>query len=209
MYLETASEVGGDYYDYRVDQDGNFTFAIGDVTGHGLKAGILVATAKSYFQNLWDQPGEVILQKTSEGIRGLRLRGMYMGMMVLQQKGNQYTITSAGMPPVLHYQKASGQVALLKLPGMFLGFHERQRFHQVEITLAEGDVLMALTDGLLEAKSPDREVFGIKQAGEKLKEFAHLTTEDICEQLIAYAREWTKEPEGFDDDLSMIIMKAK
>lgn len=209
FYLESASEVGGDYYDYRVDPDGNFTLAIGDVTGHGLKAGILVATAKSYFQNLWDQPGDAILQKTSAGIRGLRLRGMYMGLMVLQQKGNHYTVTSAGMPPLMHYKKATGKTDIIKLPGMFLGFHEKQRFHQAQLTLEQGDILLALTDGLLEAKNPSREVLGIQRVSQKLQELAHLTTEDMCTELVAYANQWMQQAGGLEDDLSMIILKGK
>ncbi len=209
LYLESASEVGGDYYDYRINPDGNFTFAIGDVTGHGLKAGILVATAKSYFQNLWDQPGEVILQKTSEGIRSLKLRGMYMGMMVLQQQGSHYTVTAAGMPPLLHFRKRSGEVEIIKLPGLFLGFHEKQQFQQQQVLLEEGDILLALTDGLLEAKNPSRKVLGIKRLANKLKELAHLTTSDISGELIRYGRTWIQNPGGFTDDLSMIILKGK
>lgn len=209
LYLETASEVGGDYYDYRVDPDGNFTLALGDVTGHGLKAGIMVATAKSYFQNLWELSGEAILQKTSEGISGLRLRGMYMGMMVLQQKASNFTITSAGMPPLMHYKKASGHIDIYKIPGMFLGFHEKQRFHQAQVVLQEGDFLIALTDGLLEAKNPEREVLGIQRVCEKIQELRRLTAEDLCQQLVSYAREWTQKPDGFDDDISMIIIKGK
>ncbi|AHM61542.1 Serine phosphatase RsbU [Flammeovirgaceae bacterium 311] len=209
LYLESASEVGGDYYDYRVDAEGNFTFAIGDVTGHGLRAGILVATAKSYFQNIWDQSGEFILQKTSAGIRGLKLRGMYMGMMVLQQKGNCFTVTGAGMPPLLHFKKADGHVEIIKLPGMFLGFHEQQRFCETQLQLQEGDILLALTDGLLESKDPAREALGIQRVAEKLKELTHLTTADICEQLIQYGKAWINDPSGFRDDLSMIILKGK
>ncbi|MBK7379017.1 MAG: hypothetical protein IPJ03_08430 [Ignavibacteriales bacterium] len=48
VYMKTATEVGGDYYDFNVDPDGTLTFAIGDATGHGMKAGIIVSMVKRY-----------------------------------------------------------------------------------------------------------------------------------------------------------------
>ena len=50
VYLKTATEVGGDYYDFSEEADGTLTVAIGDATGHGLRAGIMVAVAKSLSQ---------------------------------------------------------------------------------------------------------------------------------------------------------------
>jgi sigma-B regulation protein RsbU (phosphoserine phosphatase) len=50
--MDTATEVGGDYYDFHVSEDGTMTLAIGDATGHGVKAGIMVTAAKILFSNL-------------------------------------------------------------------------------------------------------------------------------------------------------------
>ena len=52
VHMSTAAEVGGDYYDFRQEEDGRLVIAIGDATGHGLRAGIMVAVTKSLFQGL-------------------------------------------------------------------------------------------------------------------------------------------------------------
>ena len=52
VYMKTASEVGGDYYDFDLTSDGTLTIALGDATGHGTKAGVMVALIKSLFNTM-------------------------------------------------------------------------------------------------------------------------------------------------------------
>lgn len=208
LYLSSASEVGGDYYDYVIDEKGDITFAIGDVTGHGLKAGILVATAKSYFQNLSAQTGASIMQAISRGIKNLKLRGMYMGLSIIKQSGSTFRITAAGMPPVLVYRQAGKTVEQIRLTGIFLGFHEKQQFKEAEIQLEAGDILLSMTDGLIECFNEEKESLGIGRLAEKLCEAAHLPSEDIVNTLIKCAEGWTKDT-LIRDDVSVIAIKMK
>ena len=70
VYMETATEVGGDYYDYSIQEDGWMTLALGDATGHGMKAGIMVAAAKSNFHTLAGEENQVeMLHRMSDGLR--------------------------------------------------------------------------------------------------------------------------------------------
>jgi hypothetical protein len=55
-YMETATEVGGDYYDYTLDSDGNLTIVLGDATGHGMQAGTVVTASKTLFQSMGNEP---------------------------------------------------------------------------------------------------------------------------------------------------------
>ena len=106
VYMETATEVGGDYYDYSIQDDGWMTLALGDATGHGMKAGIMVAAAKSNFHMLAGEKDQVkMLHRMSDGLRKMDLRMMYMGMIVMRCKDMKAEIISAGMPPVLWYRK--------------------------------------------------------------------------------------------------------
>ncbi|MEX2601931.1 MAG: 7TM diverse intracellular signaling domain-containing protein, partial [Balneolaceae bacterium] len=74
VFMETATEVGGDYYDFNVSKDGCMTIVVGDATGHGMKAGIMVATAKSYFHTLAGEDDLLtILRRMSSGFRNLDL----------------------------------------------------------------------------------------------------------------------------------------
>jgi serine phosphatase RsbU (regulator of sigma subunit) len=59
VYMRTATEVGGDYYDFHIGMDGTLTVVLGDATGHGMKAGTMVTTTKSLFNVLAPNPNIV------------------------------------------------------------------------------------------------------------------------------------------------------
>jgi hypothetical protein len=122
VWMQTATEVGGDYYDYHLNKDGSVLFVLGDATGHGLKAGIMVATAKSYFHTLAGSFDNLaILQRMSSGFRNLDLKLMFMGILLLKTDGHKTTISSAGMPPLLWFQNSNKSVNRLIQKGLPLG----------------------------------------------------------------------------------------
>src|SRR5690625_7386929 len=107
--MDTATEVGGDYYDYTTGPGNTLTFALGDATGHGMKAGIMVAAAKSYFHSLAREANVTdMLKRMSAGLNNMNMKMMYMGLVLARCHADQVEITSAGMPPVLHYKKELG-----------------------------------------------------------------------------------------------------
>ncbi|HEY0050389.1 MAG TPA: 7TM diverse intracellular signaling domain-containing protein, partial [Pyrinomonadaceae bacterium] len=83
-YMKPATEVGGDYYDFHVSEDGTLTVAVGDATGHGLKAGSVVTATKSLF-NAFAGESDIarIFQKTSAALKKMNLRGLFMAMAML------------------------------------------------------------------------------------------------------------------------------
>jgi serine phosphatase RsbU (regulator of sigma subunit) len=79
VYMQTANEAGGDYYDFMLHDDGTLTAAIGDATGHGLQAGTMVAATKSLFNSLAHIPHPVpILAEASHALRGMGFHNMYV-----------------------------------------------------------------------------------------------------------------------------------
>jgi serine phosphatase RsbU (regulator of sigma subunit) len=104
FHMETATEVGGDYYDYSIAKEGTLTIAIGDATGHGMKAGIMVSIIKSLFiteASRSDIPS--FFKKCSQSLKQMRLGNLYMAMMLVKIKGHELTASSAGMPPIYIY----------------------------------------------------------------------------------------------------------
>src|SRR5262249_48274780 len=80
-YMKTATEVGGDYYDFHLSDDGTLTVAIGDATGHGLKAGTVVTATKSLFEALAHQPDIThIFRQASCSLKRMNLRSLFMAM---------------------------------------------------------------------------------------------------------------------------------
>ena len=85
--MRTASEVGGDYYDYKVSEDGEVAVVIGDATDHGMKAGMMVSIIKSLFLSLVSSTEiKDFLNNCSHTIKQMKLKNLYMALMLLKIK---------------------------------------------------------------------------------------------------------------------------
>ncbi len=207
VFMETATEVGGDYYDYSIEQDGTLVLALGDATGHGMKAGIMVAAAKSYFHTLVHEADSLtLLKRMSNGLRNLDMKLMYMGFMVVQCKQDEFEIATAGMPPVLHFKNRERRVDDVVLKGLPLGSSIDYPYERKKIQLGQGDVLLMMSDGLMELFDPNREMLGTEKIAEILKNSNSYSAGDIINQLTQLIERWSggKEP---DDDITMMVLK--
>ena len=205
--MNTATEVGGDYVDYYIHGPEEVTFAIGDATGHGLKAGVMVATAKSHFQtHALSGSHDEILGKTSDGIRRLHLRGLYMCLGLLTLKDNKATWTAAGIPPLLHYVASTGEVEERLIKGLPLGVPRNGSTKNLSFTVAKGDVIVALTDGLPELFDIDRRSLGYDPIKAALKERSHLDPHGIIDGLVELADSW-RVSQPFNDDVTLLVIK--
>lgn len=210
VFMETAQEVGGDYYDFSVSNNGTLSIVVGDATGHGMKAGIMVATAKSYFHTLVNEHNNIdMIRRISSGIRSMDLKMMYMGMMVFRCVGHRIRYTSAGMPPVLHYSCASGQVNRLVLKSMPLGGKVEYPYEEKEIGLSPGDSLLLMSDGLMELFNEERELLGLSRIEQVFKEAAASSSaSNIISQITKLIDRWAGS-QAHEDDITVLALKAK
>jgi serine phosphatase RsbU (regulator of sigma subunit) len=209
VWMETATEVGGDYYDYHLNEDGTVTYVLGDATGHGLKAGIMVATAKSYFHTLaGNNDNLTILHKMSSGFRNLDLRLMYMGILLLKTDGDNTVISSAGMPPLLWYRKKFDAVSQLVHKGLPLGTKVNYKYQSETIHTKSGDVLLLMSDGLMELFNSDREMIGLERIEKILSENSDKKAQEIIEKLKSLAFEWAG-PLNNEDDITLMVIKIR
>ena len=109
--MRTATEVGGDYYDYMITNDKTLTVVIGDATGHGMKAGNMVVLIKSLFNTM----GHTFyipdfFNHCTRQIKKMNFGNLFMSMTVVKLRGNNLVVSVAGMPPVLLYKKEKGEV---------------------------------------------------------------------------------------------------
>lgn len=209
VHMSTATEVGGDYYDFNFTNDGVLTVAVGDVTGHGMKAGIIVATAKSYFLSLADREDNLeMLRKMSEGIRNLKLRMLYMGLTLLRYRNGQFELVAAGMPPALVYRKASNTVTQLVLKGLPLGSKRDFPYQKIVDSLAVGDCLLLLSDGLPELFNPQKQMLEYEPIESAFREASGLPAADIIRRLQKLADDW-RGPRMQDDDMTLVVIKRK
>lgn len=208
-FMEPSQEVGGDYYDFSVSKTGELTVALGDATGHGMKAGIVVATAKSYFHSLVNDHDNVdIIKKMSSGIKNMNIKMMYMGLMLLRCKENHIRFSSAGMPPSLIYRKESDSVEEILQKAMPLGSSPHFPYKESEINLKSGDVFFLFSDGLMELFNEKREQLGVERIGEKLKVISAGNASEILKGMRELRDEWLGKARQ-EDDVSIVVMKAK
>jgi serine phosphatase RsbU (regulator of sigma subunit) len=211
VYMKTAYEVGGDYYDFFETDDGTLTIAVGDATGHGLKAGTLVSIIKGLFLN---EAGNfqpeiyAFFDKSNRIIKQMNLGNLFMGLTLVRIKHNKGVIASAGMPPVYLYREKNRAVEeiVLKAPpiGAFYDFPYPHR----EVGLFTGDALLLLSDGLPELFNRDEEMFGYSRLKKLFAEIGGKTPGQIIDDLAAAGDSWLKgKPQ--DDDMTFVVLKVK
>jgi serine phosphatase RsbU (regulator of sigma subunit) len=208
VHMQTATEVGGDYYDYSIDKDGTLVLALGDATGHGMKAGIMVAAAKSYFHTLVHESDNLtILKRISAGLRNMNMRLMYMGLILVRCNNRDLDISIAGMPPVLHFCRESQSLKKIILKGLPLGSKTNYPYLSKKVKLNEGDVLLLMSDGILELFNEEREMLGIEKVADVIKNSNGYSANDIINQLKLLAESWTSGTTPHDD-ITLMVLKV-
>lgn len=208
--METATEVGGDFYDLVALPDGSYLIALADATGHGYKAGIMVATLKSYFQTLAGSlPPVEIMARISAGIESLGLRGMYTGLTLLHLQTEQAHLWCAGMPPVLVYHANTKSVSTYHTPAMFLGSKLHSPPEAVTISLESEDVMLLFTDGLNENRNVDKQQWGMSGVTQYLSQHGERTAQKIVLGIQETALHWRSPQDSPLDDISLFAIKKK
>ena len=150
----TANEVGGDYYDFLVLPDGRLGLLIGDASGHGIAAGLLMAIANATLKTAIEidpAPLEVArLLNTTLCRTGDRRAFMTLFYAVLEPDSGRLDYVCAGHPfPLL--RRTSGRVEELGEGSLPLGMRDEPTLPQGHLVLEPGDLLVLFTDGLAEA----------------------------------------------------------
>jgi len=207
-FIRTATEVGGDYYDFHLVPGGPLTVAVGDATGHGAKAGTMVTVVKTLFAG-YDAsiaPSR-FLAASAEKIKRMELGRMAMSFLVARFEPKQLTIAAAGMPPALIHRASSGTVEEIAFSATPLGTLGTD-YHEQIAQLASGDTVLLLTDGfpeLLDASGQQLGYAAVTQA------FADAATAESAEEVIARinatARRWHGEQPP-NDDVTFVVVRV-
>jgi serine phosphatase RsbU (regulator of sigma subunit) len=206
--MRTATEVGGDYYDFRQDDDGSVTIAIGDATGHGTKAGIMVTLIKSLF-NVSGHSFYIpdFFQHCTSAIRRMNIEQLYMALQIARIKGRRLTVSSAGMPPLYVYRAASGSVEEVVLKGMPLGAFAGFPYQQISLDLHPGDTMLLLSDGFPERFNMGAEILGYGRVKEIFAECGSREPEAVIDHLVEVSERWSGGA-PLNDDMTFIVIQG-
>jgi sigma-B regulation protein RsbU (phosphoserine phosphatase) len=161
--MVSSTEVGGDYFDYFALDHDRVVVAIGDVSGKGVPAAMLMASLQAVFKNRASKgdlpPGE-LNRELNEFLVSHAKPGQFATFFcgVLDVPRATLTFSSAGQCPAL--LATDGFVDRLANGGMVLGAHRTQQFAEGTVAFRPGDLLLLYTDGITEQRSPSGELFG-------------------------------------------------
>jgi len=206
-YLHPVAEIGGDYYDYLPMPDGRTAAALGDVSGHGLPTGLLVAMAKSALETLitaGHQGGELFARLNELMHRSTDPRHfMTLCVLAYDPKSRTGQLTNAGQ--LAPYRISSGRVEALALPALPLGLFPDRTFPTRDYAFAAGDLVVFYSDGFIEATDAADEPFGYDRfetvLGNHGGEGAHVLRDAILAALAAHTGERPS-----DDDRTLLIL---
>lgn len=207
-----ASEVGGDYYDYFPQEDGSLAVVVGDVAGHGLASGLLLAAVRSCLYLLRRElTGPVdVLKKLDDMVRHTSHRRMLVTLQCayLDAGERRLSLASAGHPPALLWRAASGEVEEVGLPAMPLGTR-LGRFEEVHTHLADGDVLLLYTDGMTEMLSGAGEAFGGESLARRLRTGRReRSARDLRNEILADLADFKGDTRR-EDDVTLLVLRVR
>jgi predicted ester cyclase len=162
-FYQPAREVGGDFYDFHLLSEGRLGVVVGDATGKGVPAALVMASTRSMLRALARasdySPGEVL-----EQVNDLLVTDIPPNMFVtcfyciLDPKSASLTYANAGHD--LPYLWHGGEAEELRARGMPLGLMPAMRYEEKEVVLDVGESALFYSDGLVEAHDPKGEMFG-------------------------------------------------
>jgi sigma-B regulation protein RsbU (phosphoserine phosphatase) len=208
----SASETGGDFYDF-FDLGGERTgIVIGDATGHGMGAALLVFIARSTLKALLTRSGDLedivrtmndLVEADAEDDRFLTF---FFG--VLDHRTRVLRFTSAGHDPPFVYRPGSDEFLPLRATGIPLGIFPGSRFPASDAVLAAGDFLVFGTDGIWEAVNPAGQQYGKARLEEAIRRHHALPLADAAERI---REEILAFHEGLDrrDDITAVFLRVK
>ncbi len=209
VHMQTATEVGGDYYDVKLAHDGALEIVIGDATGHGMRAGTMVAATKSVLNALMQQSALTpIMRETSRALKNMGFRQMYMAMTLARLKHDTLQLAAAGMPFTLWYHAASAQVEEVELRGMPLGSALDFPYQTLELQLHPGDALLFMSDGFPELFNPESEILGYDRARTLFEAVATRPAKDIIAHLLEVGQAWSHNQPP-NDDITFVVIRRQ
>lgn len=216
--MDTAREVGGDFYDYFSIDDDHICFGISDVEGKGIPAAMYMAIAKSMVK-LRVQSGEKLEDVFTDinklfYVSSMQKRFITSWMAVLEISSRKMNYINAGHnPPIL--LKKDGSIEFVKsksgLPlASYYSKKHTNAYKSFEMMLDKDDVLLLYTDGVTEAQNKDDEFFG----EERLKDAVslYMTDKHTMKELTAYIRRQVNlfaNHVNQDDDITLLALTMK
>jgi serine phosphatase RsbU (regulator of sigma subunit) len=207
-YNKPARELGGDFYSHHAFGEGRYSLAVGDVSGKGVSAALLMAATLSLFDAMVSPtlpPAEFLLQLDEALTPYTQSHQQNCALCYLELDQRKLTVAcAAGIPPYIRC--ADGQLKELAVRGLPLGqaLGWQLGYEAVTFSLTPGDFVVLVSDGVLEALNDENEFFGFERLEQSLVANTPTTAQDLLEYILADLTRFTQGAE-LADDLTIVI----
>jgi sigma-B regulation protein RsbU (phosphoserine phosphatase) len=216
-FCKYSDETGGDYYDYVSFDEiepGKVSVILGDVTGHGIGAALLMASARSMLRNNIRQYAYDLSRILFEFNNDLavdtdpdKFITLFYGL--IDDDNVEIKWATGGHDPAILITNENKDVQELKGEGVPMGFMPDMAFEQAgPKKLQKGDVIVVGTDGIWEAEDKSEEMFGKDRMVEVIKNNSNKSAADIAQSVIDAVLSFT-HPVHQEDDITIVVIKVK
>src|SRR5918995_3419945 len=208
-FYRPARDVGGDFYDFHLLSEGRVGLVVGDATGKGVPAALVMATTCGMLQlaaqDLESSSPSEVLRRVNEALLPRIPANMFVTCFyaILDPKSGSLTYANAGHD--LPYLHRNGEVEELMARGMPLGLMPGMGYEEKETILQAGETALLYSDGLVEAHGPKGEMFGFPRLRARVAKHAEESSlgQFLLEELYSFVGEsWEQE-----DDITFLTLK--
>ena len=208
-HFEPTASIGGDYYDvFNLDKS-RLAVAIGDVSGHGLSTGLVMAMVKAAITTLVEEGADEVslFKRLNELVYRSTERRAFMTLAFTIFDLEQATIRHTNAGHLYPYVLREGQPPVaIELPSLPLGIREEIRTRTAELSLEEGDTIVYLSDGIIEAQSEQQDPFGFDHLETLLTQTSDRSPDSVRDAILeAVARHSGTRPA--DDDRTVMVLR--
>jgi serine phosphatase RsbU (regulator of sigma subunit) len=207
-YYQPAREVGGDFYDFHPLSEGRLGLVVGDATGKGVPAALLMSTTCGMLRlaaQSSSSPGEM-LQRVNETLFPYIPANMFVTCFYAVLDPNSGSLTYANAGHDLPYLYRNGEAEELRARGMPLGLMPGMIYEENETLLQSGEAALLYSDGLVEAHGPQGDMFGFPRLQALVAEHGEARSLGtlLLEELYSFTgEEWEQE-----DDITLLTLRC-
>jgi sigma-B regulation protein RsbU (phosphoserine phosphatase) len=213
-HCRPALGVGGDYYDFLELPNGKFGFAIGDVSGKGIGAALMMASLQASLRGQAIHSGNdlsTMMSNVNHLVYEASTTNRYATFFYAQYEAadRRLTYVNAGHNPPFLLRQGSPEPILLTEGGPVIGMLPPMlvNYSQGEITLEPGDLIVGFTDGISEAMNPGEEEWGEGSLLELLRSIREMSPKEIHDRSVATADQFANGAKQHDD-MTMIAVRV-
>lgn len=208
--MNTAKEVGGDFYDFYFTDDNHFAFLIADVSGKGIPAAMFMMASKTLMKGLAERGKTVdlVFQETNEKLCNGNDAGMFLTawMGVINLENGHLAYANAGHNSPVLYQKNKNYNFLKDKPNFILAGMEGTTYTRHECYMNPGDSIYLYTDGVTEAENQESKQYGEYRLERILMKTKDQSPETVCHMVEDDVKEFVNGA-AQSDDITMLSFR--